>query len=126
MKKVIALLSFAFCCSVTTLIAQPPGGGQPMDPAAMLERMKERIKPPLIEKTKLSDVQADKVLETQVWAQTQMRSTRDLAEDQRAAKMKEINEERAKKLKAIPLSDEKVKSVNDFFEEMRKNRPGRG
>jgi hypothetical protein len=97
-----------------------------MDPAVMLERMKERVKPSLIEKTKLSDVQADKVLETQVWAQTQMRTTRDLAEDQRAAKMKEISEERAKKLKAIPLSDEQLKSVNDFFEEMRKNRPGRG
>jgi uncharacterized spore protein YtfJ len=41
------------------------GGGQQMDPAQMLEMMKQRIKPQLMEKTKLSDSEADKVLEIQ-------------------------------------------------------------
>ena len=97
-----------------------------MDPAQMLEMMKQRVKPQLIEKTKLTDAQADKVLEVQVWASGQMRGLRELADDQRAAKMKEVNDEREKKLKAIPLTDEQVKAVTDFYEEMRKNRQGRG
>lgn len=129
MKKVFALMSVALCCSVTTLLAQPPGGGQQMDPAAMLQRMKERVKPQMMEKTKLTDAQCDKVLEIQMWAQGEMRGLRDLAEDQRAAKMKSVNDEKEKKWKAIPLSDEQIKALNDFYEEMRKNRPqggGRG
>lgn len=126
MKKVFALLTFVFCCAATTVIAQPPGGGMQMDPAAMLQRMKERVKPQLIEKVKLTDEQADKILEAQVWAQGQMRGLRDLAEDQRAAKMKEVTEEKEKKWKAIPLTDDQIKATNAFFEEMRKNRPGGG
>lgn len=123
MKKLCALLSVVLCCTATTLLAQPPGGGGgQMDPAAMVQRMKERVKPMLIEKTKLSDAQADKVIEAQVWAMGEMRSARDLAEDQRAAKMKSINEEKEKKWKDIPLTDDQIKSVNTFFEEMRKNR----
>ena len=42
MKKVLALLSFMLLYG-TTLIAQQGGGG--MNPAAMKERMKERMKP---------------------------------------------------------------------------------
>lgn len=123
MKKLLAILTIAFCCTLTTAMAQ--GGGQ-MDPAQMLEMMKQRIKPQLIEKTKLTDAQADKVLEVQVWAQQQMRGLRDLSEEDRAKKMKETNDEREKKLKAIPLTDDQVKAVNDFYEEMRKNRGGGG
>ncbi|MBL0882040.1 MAG: hypothetical protein IBJ16_01605, partial [Chitinophagaceae bacterium] len=77
-------------------------------------------------KTKLTDAQADKVLEVQLWAQMQNRGLRDLSEDERAKKIKETNEEREKKLKAIPLSEEQIKAVNDFYAEMRRNRPGGG
>jgi hypothetical protein len=102
------------------------GGGQQMDPAQMLEMMKQRIKPQLMEKTKLSDAEADKVLEIQLWAQSQGRGLRDLSEEERAAKQKETADERKKKLKAIPLTDDQMKAVDDFYEEMRRNRPQRG
>lgn len=123
MKKLITLSIFALICSLSNVQAQ--GGGQ-MDPAQMLEMMKQRVKPQLIEKTKLTDAQADKVLEIQLWSQGEMRGMRDLSEDERAAKMKTVNEEKTKKFKAIPLTDDQIKSVNDFYEEMRKNRPQRG
>lgn len=123
MKKIITLAVFALICSLNTLQAQ--GGGQ-MDPAQMLEMMKQRVKPGLIEKTKLTDAQADKVLEIQLWSQGEMRGMRDLSEEERAAKMKTVNEEKTKKMKAIPLTDDQIKAVNDFYEEMRKNRPQRG
>jgi len=109
-------------------MAQPPGGGgrPPMDPAQMLEMMKQRVKPQLIEKTKITDAQADKVLEIQVASQSAMRGMRELSEDARAAKMKEIKNENDKKFKSIPLTDDQIKAVNDFYEEMRKNRMQRG
>ncbi|MEK0413824.1 MAG: hypothetical protein RL070_1312 [Bacteroidota bacterium] len=128
MKKIIALLTIVACIAATSVMAQGGGfgGGQQMDPAQMLEMMKQRIKPQLIEKTKLSDTEADKVLEIQLWAQAQNRGLRDLSEEERAAKQKETADERKKKLKAIPLTDDQIKAVDDFYEEMRRNRPQRG
>jgi len=125
MKKIIALLTIVGCIATTSVMAQGGGGGQQMDPAQMLEMMKQRIKPQLIEKTKLSDAEADKVLEIQLWAQSQGRGLRDLSEDERAAKQKETADERKKKMKAIPLTDDQIKAVDDFYEEMRRNRPQR-
>ncbi len=126
MKKVLALVALVLIASFSTIMAQPPGGGQQMDPAKMLEMMKQRVKPQLIEKTKLTDAQADKVLEIQIASQTAMRGMRDLSEDERMSKMKEIREDNNKKFKEIPLTDEQIKSVNDFYDEMRKNRMQRG
>jgi hypothetical protein len=126
MKKIIALLTIVGCIAATNVMAQGGGGGQQMDPAQMLEMMKQRIKPQLMEKTKLSDSEADKVLEVQLWAQSQGRGLRDLSDEERAAKQKETADERKKKLKAIPLTDDQIKAVDDFYEEMRRNRPQRG
>ena len=126
MKKIIALLTIVGCIAATNVMAQGGGGGQQMDPAQMLEMMKQRIKPQLIEKTKLSDSEADKVIEIQLWVQTQGRGLRDLSEEERATKQKETADERKKKLKAVPLTDDQIKAVDDFYEEMRKNRPQRG
>jgi hypothetical protein len=126
MKKIIALLTIVGCIAATNLMAQGGGGGQQMDPAQMLEMMKQRIKPQLMEKTKLSDSEADKVLEVQLWAQAQNRGLRDLSEEERTAKRKETADERKKKLKAVPLTEDQIKAVDDFYEEMTRNRPQRG
>ncbi len=123
MKKIISLALFALTLSLGNVNAQ--GGGQ-MDPAQMLEMMKQRVKPQLIEKTKLTDAQADKVLEIQLWSQGEMRGMRDMSEEERAAKTKTVNDEKTKKFKGIPLTDDQIKAVNDFYEEMRRNRPQRG
>ena len=122
MKKIISLAVFALALSLGSVQAQ---GGQ-MDPAQMLEMMKQRVKPQLIEKTKLTDAQADKVLEIQLWSKGEMRGMRDMSEEERATKMKTVNDEKTKKFKAIPLTDDQIKAVNDFYEEMRRNRPQRG
>lgn len=118
MKKIFLFIALAFAIGS---YAQGGGGGQ-MDPAQMLEMMKQRVKPQLMEKTKLTDAQCDKVLEIQISMMGAQRGMRDLSEEERAKKMKEINDEREKKYKAIPLTDEQIKAVNEFYEEMRKNR----
>ena len=125
MKKIIALLTIVGCIAATSVMAQGGGGfggGQQMDPAQMLEMMKQRIKPQLIEKTKLSDTEADKVIEIQLWVQTQGRGLRDLSEEERAAKQKETADERKKKLKAIPLTDDQIKAVDDATRQLNEKR----
>lgn len=119
MKKLFLLL-IIFAAAFTTVQAQQGGG----DPAAMMARMKERIKPQLIDKTKLTDAQADKVIEInfeQQQARRQLRMDQSLSDDDKKKKMADLDAARNKKLSEIPLTNDQVKSVNDFFEEMRKN-----
>lgn len=104
----------------TKVVAQQNGD---RDPAAMMQRMKERIKPSLIEKTKLTDAQADKVIEINFSNQRKRRDIRmdqTLTDEERTKKNSELQEAQNASLKAIPLTDDQVKDVNTFFEEMRK------
>jgi phage I-like protein len=119
MKKLFSLF-VATMALLFSLQAQPPGGG---DPEAMKARMKERVKPLLIQQVGVSDAEADKILEINFDFQMKTRELRmdqALSEDDRNKKMKELSDNRDKKVKEIPLSDEKVKAVNTFYEEMRK------
>ncbi len=117
MKKFLFIIAFMTTLGVMNASAQQGGG----DPAAMLARMKERVKPQLIEKAKLTDVQADKVIEINFESRQQLRGLKDLSEEDRKKKMDEVKAENNKKYKAIPLTDDQVKSVDEFFEEQRKN-----
>lgn len=125
MKKIFAVFTFLFFCGFTAVMAQPPGGG---DPAARKAMMKERIKAPLMEQTKITDAQADKVIDVYFDAQMQsgkLRRDESLSQEDKDKKMKEISDARDKKLKEIPLTDEQVKAVNSFYEEQRKKMPDR-
>ena len=113
MKKLIVLLVVATCIYSTNVQAQ---GG---DPAAREARMKE-MKAQLVEKVKITEAEADKVIEINSSMREQMRGLRDLSEADRAKKMEEIQAELAKKFKAIPLTDEQVKAVNEYLVERRK------
>ena len=118
MKKLILMLVLFTAVATINVQAQ---GGQGGDPAAMLARMKERMKPQLIEKTKLTDAQADKVIEINFEARSQMRGMRDLSEEDRKKKMDEVRAATGKKYKEMPLTDDQIKAVNDFYDEWRKN-----
>ena len=117
MKKLILLIALITTVYATKVEAQQNGG----DPAAASQRFKDRLKTMLIEKTKLTDAQADKVLDINFNARQQMRGLRDLNDDDRKKKMAEIQEGLNKEYKTIPLTDDQIKSVNDFFAELRKN-----
>ena len=119
MKKLLSLV-VAMTALFFSLQAQPPGGG---DPEAMKARMKERVKPLLLQQVGVTDAEADKILESNFTFQMKTRELRmdqSLSEDDRKKKMKDAKDELEKQLKAIPLSDEKVKAVDAFYEEMRK------
>jgi Spy/CpxP family protein refolding chaperone len=120
MKKLFLLLVLFATLYTTKAVAQ---GGGDRDPAAMMQRMKERIKPGLIEKTKITDAQADKVIEINFSNQRKRREIRmdqALSTEEKTKKNSEIDEAQNKEFKAIPLTDEQVKEVNTFFEEYRK------
>ncbi len=122
MKKIVLLLTLFTAICVTNLNAQ--GGG---DPAAREARMKE-MKAQLIEKVKLNEAEADKVMEINTTSREQMRGLRDLSEADRAKRLEEIQADLSKKFRAIPLTDDQVKAVNEYFAERRKNmqRPAGG
>lgn len=116
MKKLLVLVAVF----TTVLLSNANAQGGNFDPAAMKARYLERTKPALIEKTKLSSEVADKVLEINWEARQKLRGTRDLSDDERKKKQDEAQTEANTKYKAIPLTDDQIKAVNDFFEEQRK------
>jgi hypothetical protein len=121
MKKIFTILSMCAFFSIQDAQAQQGQGGG--DQAAMMQRMKERIKPQLVEKAKLTDAEADKVIEINFESRAAMRELRNqnLTEDERRKKLDEIQAANNKKYKDIPLTDEKIKAVNDVYAEMRRN-----
>jgi len=118
MKKLLALV--AVFTTVLLSNANAQGGNGNFDPAAMKARYVERVKPQLIEKTKLTAEQADKVLDINWEANMKMRGMRDLSQEERQKKREEAQADAEKQYKAIPLTDDQIKSVKDFFDEMRK------
>lgn len=116
MKKALALLSIALCCSFVTM-AQ---GGQQMTPEQRLAAQKERYKG-----LGLNDVQVDSVIAISNDFRPRMMALRDVAEADRPAKMKEINDDRAKRLeKALPA--DLAKKVIEQMAQQGQRRPGGG
>ena len=59
MKKLFVLVAFLTTLFISNAQAQQGGG----DPAAQLQRYKERVKPQLVEKVKLTEAQAERVID---------------------------------------------------------------
>ncbi len=121
MKKVFVLLVILLGASVSALMAQGGGGNQ--DPAAMKQRQLEQLK---ASDLKLTDAQADSVVSVNMESRQQMRGLRDLPEDQRAAKMKEMNDMRMKRWTSALKDEALAKKVADYFEKQRAARANGG
>ncbi len=119
MKKVLALVAIVLGCSATSVMAQGPGGGQQMDPAQRAAMMKERLKP-----LGLTDVQSDSAVAimTDRSYMANMGNMRDMAPEERQAKMKEVNDAREKRLVKAGFSAELAKKVIETMS----MRPGGG
>ena len=115
MKKITAMLIIVLGLGCTALTAQPPGGGN-FDPAKMKERQLQRLKESDL---KLTDAQADSVVSINMEAMQQMRGFRDLSEEQRSTKMKEMNDYRLKRWTAALQDEALAKKVGDYYEKQR-------
>lgn len=115
MKKLILVLAFAAGLTTTSLHAQE----QQRDPAQMAQRMKERMKPQLVEKTHITDAQAERVMDLIIAQRQEMRGFRDMSQEDRQSKMSELNQKLEKDLVAIPLTTEQTAAVMKFLQEQR-------
>ena len=120
MKKLIAFLTVVVCFSATTVMAQPPGGGQQMTPEQRAAMIKERVKAI----GGLSDVQVDTAVAvfTDRSYMANMGSMRDMAPEERQIKMKEINDLREKRLLKAGFAADLAKKVVETMSQ----RPGGG
>ena len=118
MKKFLFLTLIFGAVISTNAYAQPAG-----DPPGLLQQMKEKQKPGLIEKVGLTDAQAEKVIEINYEIRMQTpRDLRDMNEADRNKKLAELKALKEKKLSEV-LTPEQIKSMNTYYEEMRKNMP---
>ena len=65
---------------------------------------------------KITEAEADKVMQIQQESRQGMRGLRDLSQDDRKKKMDEMKVENDKKFKAIPLTDDQVKAVDAYYD----------
>ncbi len=117
MKKILFMTFILGAIISTNANAQPAG-----DPPSVLEQMKEKQKPGLIEKVGLTEAQADKVIEINY--ETRMQATRefkDLSEADRSKRAAELKAEKEKKFSEFLTADQ-IKALNAYYEEMGKNR----
>jgi hypothetical protein len=121
MKKLIVLIALFTTVYATNASAQQGGG----DTAAMNARIRQ-TKAMLIEKAKITDAQAEKVMQINMDVRKAMRDMRNenLSDDERKSRVAALDADRDKKYKDIPLTEEQVKAVNDAFAEMRKQQQG--
>ena len=123
MKKLLLLVAVFTTICITKVSAQGGNGGQPMDSAARAQRMAQ-IKDGLAKNAKLSPEQVDKVMQIQSEERQKMGNVRDLDQDARQAKMKEMQDNVEKRYtNDLHLTAEQVKAINDFYQSMRRPRP---
>ncbi len=131
MKKILFLGFILSAVISTSALAQPaqpqsaqPAAQPPVDKAAMLQKMKEQFKAPMVEKTGLTEAQVDKVIEINLEIRLQAATElQGLNEADRSKRITELKAEKEKRYAAIPLTDEQIKSVYAFYEGMAKTPP---
>jgi Spy/CpxP family protein refolding chaperone len=118
MKKILFLTLILGAIISTNAYAQPAG-----DPPTMLQQMKEKQRPGLVEKVGLTAEQADKVIELNY--EMRMKTStelKDLNAEDRSKKMAELKAAKEKKFSEF-LTPEQITAMNKYYEEMGKNRP---
>jgi len=130
MKKFL-LLTLIFVAIISTATnAQPQAQAKPQaqaqaqvsGPAAMLQQMKEKIRPEMVAKTGLTEAQADKVIELNFEMRMAASKLGDLNETDRTAKIQELKAAKEKKFTEF-LTPEQIKAVKEFYENMGKKTP---
>ena len=128
MKKFL-FLTLIFCAVISTATnaqpqtqpqTQPPA--QAPDPAAMLQQMKEKIRPEMVAKTGLTEAQCDKIIELNFEMRMAAAALKDLPEAERTAKIQELKAAKEKKFTEF-LTPEQIKAVKEFYENMGKKTP---
>ena len=121
MKKILFLTMIFGAVISTTVHAQagPQAQGTP-DPAVMLQKIKEKQKPGLVQKAGLTEQQADKVIELNFEMRQAMGDFQNLSEADRSKIFAELKAAKEKKFNEF-LTPDQIKAMNAYYEEMGKN-----
>lgn len=115
MKKFLFLTLILGALISTKANAQPAG-----DPPTVLQQMKEKQVPGLVEKAGLTKEQAEKVIELnyemRMKASTELK---DLNAEDRSKKLAELKADKEKKFAEF-LTPEQIKAMNAYYEDMGK------
>ena len=117
MKKFLFLTLIS--AAILSTSAQAQAGG---DQGTILQQMKKVI-PLMVEKTGLTEAQADRIIEINYETRMAAAGLRDLSEEERSKKIAELKAQKEKKYSEIPLTPEQIKAVYAFYEELGKNMP---
>jgi len=117
MKKLF-FLTLIFSAIFSTSIHAQAG-----DPPSMLEQMKEKQRPGLVEKVGLTEAQANKVIELNYELRMKFDAElKDLNEADRGKKMAELQAAKQKSFSEF-LTPEQITAMNTYYADMRKNMP---
>ena len=111
---------FLFLTLIFTAIISTATHAQAPDP--VLQQMKDKIKPQMVEKTGLTEAQADKVIELNYEMRMAAGALKDLNEADRTAKIAELKAAKEKKMSEL-LTAEQIAAVKKFYENLGKNMP---
>jgi hypothetical protein len=113
---------FLFLSLILGAIVSINVNAQAGDPPSVLEQMKEKQSPQLVEKVGLTKAQADKVIEINYEMRVALGAAlKDLNEADRAAKIAEHKAARDKKYSEIPLTEEQIAALKSYYENMGKD-----
>jgi len=125
MKKFL-LMTLISSAIITTAHAQAgPQAPVAQNQASMLQQMKEKQAPGLVEKAGLTTVQAEKLIEINFEMRMAASNLRDLNEADRTKKIAELKADKEKKISEL-LTPDQVKAVNAYYEDMAKNMQKKG
>jgi polyhydroxyalkanoate synthesis regulator phasin len=127
MKKYL-FLGFIFTAVIATSAVAQTGSGpaatgqasKESEATAVLQQMK-KIVPQMVEKTGITDAQANRVIELNYEMRMAAGNLRDLSEEERKSKIAELKADKEKKMSELLTADQ-IKAVKSFYEEMGKNR----
>ena len=127
MRKLLFLTLFFSATLGTTVNAQTSNGpaaapqqAKETDPATLLQQTKQKVRPLMVEKTGLTEAQADKVIEILFEMRQAAAGLRDLNEADRSKKLAELKAIKDKKFSEL-LTPEQIAAVKTFYEEMGRN-----
>ena len=129
MKKFLFLTLVFGAIMSTTTNAQTGGPAEQTkanhaqggDPAVMLQRIKDDLKPGMMEKTGLTEAQVDKVIELNFEMRMAASGLSGLSEADRSAKISELKAAKEKKMNEL-LTPAQQQSVQAFYQENARNR----
>ena len=119
MKKFL-FLSLIFSAIFSTAVNAQGSAptNTPPDPAVMLQQMKEKQAPGLVEKAGLTTAQANKLIELNF--EMRMAASALPNDENRSAKIAELKAAKEKKIAELLTADQ-IKAVAAYYEEMAKN-----